>query len=331
LVGGGPGEDKVLPRLMGGVGITIRQVKDMLEVVFSDSEKGSMKLAKVYDKAGMRKSAASIGYIGEGAKIKPTRGQLDKMLEGKAVGGSSQDVVGIGCNLDIGDISGDIYGEKRRSEFIRIFGPAMFPEEEMEDFFRHQMDDFEKLMAAAKEGAGIRAWVSHAPHSACGFAFLCFALAQIDCPLSVVFLPECRQDSPNSVSCFSGWGEVSPGKFHSFLHLEREIHWTEKLFYAGSWQGLAAENAPLRAVVNGRLISVPENFYDHIILMHIPEGEFAMSRLIGDIMAKNPMGVSYHLYVLRINEMIAQGILALVAQGDPDHPHGKILKKKETS
>ncbi|MBQ5708696.1 MAG: hypothetical protein IIV62_01915 [Anaerotignum sp.] len=31
------------------------------------------------------------------------------------------------------------------------------------------------------------------------------------------------------------------------------------------WQGLEQENAPLRTVISGRLVSVSENFYDHVL------------------------------------------------------------------
>lgn len=77
----------------------------MLEVVFSDSEKGSMKVAKNYNEKNMLGGA--VGYIGK----KPTKAELEKYFEGQAVGGNSQDVVNIGFSLDIGDISGTIDGK----------------------------------------------------------------------------------------------------------------------------------------------------------------------------------------------------------------------------
>jgi hypothetical protein len=299
----------------------------MLEVVFGDSEKGSMKLAKVYDKKNMKRGAASIGYIGEGPQKKPTREQLERMFEGEAIGGSSQDVVSVGCNLDIGDISGEFDGKERREEFARVFTSVKFTEKEVDDFFRQQRADYEKLIAAAKEGRAIRAWVSNAPYSACGFAFLCHAIAESDCPLSVVPLPACGEGFMGELKAFSSWGEVEARKHYSFLPLERAVSWEEKLFHAGVWLELQAENAPFRAFVNGRLISVPEDFYDHIILKHIPEGEFVMARLIGEILAKNPMGVGDFIYALRIQKMIAQNTLEIVGERDPDHPYGIILKK----
>lgn len=66
----------------------------MLEVLFSDSEKGSMKAAKKYSAESML--GGVIGYIGGN----PNRAELEKHFEGKAVGGSSQNVVNIDFSLN---------------------------------------------------------------------------------------------------------------------------------------------------------------------------------------------------------------------------------------
>jgi len=88
----------------------------MLEVVFSDSEKGSMKVAKKYNAKTMLGGA--MGYIGK----KPTKAELEQDFENQAVGESSQDVVNIGFLLDIGDISGEIDGNERQNVFQKVWG-----------------------------------------------------------------------------------------------------------------------------------------------------------------------------------------------------------------
>lgn len=37
------------------------------------------------------------------------------------------------------------------------------------------------------------------------------------------------------------------------------------------WMELTEDNSPLRAVVNGELVGVPEDFYDFLILREITE------------------------------------------------------------
>ncbi len=46
------------------------------------------------------------------------------------------------------------------------------------------------------------------------------------------------------------------------------------------------ENASLRAVINGSLIGVPNDFYDFALRSNIPDGEFKVAQLIGKTMSQ---------------------------------------------
>lgn len=296
----------------------------MLEVVFSDSAKGAMKVAKKYRRDNMLGGA--VGYIGK----KPLNQEIKKQLEGEAIGGSAKDVVCIGLNLDIGDISGEIDSEERKTEFIRLFGSVNFEDDEIKRFFISQREDFEKLLVAAKTGEPIRIWKSHSPFSACAFAFLCHALQNIDCNLNVIMLPEYWETPDHTIISCADWAELAPDQLYRFLPLERKISALEKSIHSRLWNDLKAENAPLRALVNGNLISVLEDFYDHIIIKNIPDGEFVMAQLIGTILGKYPLGVTDGWYALRIKKMIAENRLEVVADKDASHPYGKVLRKTTT-
>ena len=189
----------------------------MLEIVFCDSEKGSMKLAKNYNEKNMMCGAVS--YIGE----KPTKAELEKHFEGQAVGGSSKDVVNIGFSLDIGDVLGEIDGNERQNIFCKMWGRFDFDNKEQEQFFQNQRKDMEKLLTAAQDGTPIRIWKSNAPYSTCGFYFVCNMLRNIDCNISIVSLPEYKKISDNEIVTYSHWGEVDAGRFYQFLHLEKQI------------------------------------------------------------------------------------------------------------
>jgi hypothetical protein len=293
----------------------------MLEVVFSDSSKGAMKVAKNYNRENMLGGA--IGYIGK----KLSKKELEKQFEGEAVGGNSKDVVCIGFQLDIGDIASEIDSEERKNEFIRVFRSVNFEDNEIERFFKSQREDFEKLLITAKNEEPIRVWKSNTPFSACAFAFLCDALQNIECKISMILLPEYWETSDNVIRSCTDWAELPPGQFYRFLLLEREISNIEKRLQSSLWNDLKAENAPLRALVNGKLISVPEDFYDNIIIRNIPDQEFVMARLIGNILGKYPLGVGDGWYALRIKKMIAENKLEIIADKDASHPYGKILRK----
>lgn len=292
----------------------------MLEVVFTDSEKGAMKVAKNYNEKQMLGGA--VGYIGK----KPTKVELKKHFEGQAVGGNSNDVVHIGFSLDIGDITGTIDGNQRQAIYKRLWGRFDIDPSERERFFRDQRQDMEVLMSAAKRGMPIRIWKSNAPYSICGFYFVCNCLRDIDCKISLVSLPD-KSLSEYDMMEYNHWGEVAPGKFYQFLPLEKQLSQIEKKWVSDCWQGLMNENGSLRAVVNGKLISVPEDFYDFILTRNLPEEDFVMARLIGKLLGEYSLGISDSWYALRIDQMIAENKLIVIDDLDKTHPYGKVLRR----
>jgi hypothetical protein len=293
----------------------------MLEVVFSDSEKGSMKAAKNYDMNNML--SGTVGYIGK----KPKKAELQKLFEGKAIGGSSSEVVNIGFNLDIGDISGEIDGKERKDVFRKLWGRYSFDDSETENFFERQRQDLIKLKNAASNGKTIRIWKSNAPYSTCGFYYVCYILKDIDCDIRVVELPEYKIISEKETVYYSSWGEVSAGKLYEFLPLEKKLSKSDKKIISAQWRTLIQENSPLRTNLNGRLISVPVDFYDPIIIENIPENEFVMARFIGKLLGEYRLGVADGWYALRIEKMINDNLLVVIEDKDKDHPYSKILKK----
>lgn len=280
-----------------------------------------MKAAKNYNSINMHRGAVS--YIGK----KPTKVELEKHFEGKAVGGNSHDVVNIGFSLDIGDISGAIDGNERQNIFRKIWGRFDFEDKEREQFFQDQRKDMEKLLSAAKEGIPIRIWKSNVPYSDCGFHFVCNLLRSIDCNISVVPLPKYNLISENEIIEYSHWGEVEAGKFYQFLPLEKQLTKIEKRVVSDHWNELTVENAPLRAVLNGKLTSVPENFYDFIITKNLPDNNFIMARFIGKLLGEYSLGISDSWYAFRIDKMIEENKLIVIENKDTSHPYGKVLRK----
>ncbi len=296
----------------------------MLEIVFSESAKGSMKLAKIYDEEKMQSGICA--YSGE----KPSKAELKELHKGKAIGGNSQDVVYVGFSLDMGDISGEVDGVERQNMFRELWGQYHIDANEQEQFFKNQREDLEKLLSAVREGTPVRIWKSNAPYSICGFYYICNMLKNMDCEISVVSLPEYKIISEDEIVTYSSWGEIRPGQLYTFLPLEKPLSRNEKHLFANRWCELVAENAPLRAVVNGKLISAPETFYDHIIIEKIPDDTFLIARLIADIMGKYQLGVSDRWYALRIDKMIESEKLIVIENRDQSHSYERFLKKVST-
>lgn len=266
----------------------------MIEVVFNEAIKATMKMAK--------------------------------SNKTKYIAANKDDIVNIGNSLDIGDISGEFDSLDRQEVFKKIWG-LHSSEDEVKQFFNSQRKDLEKLLSAAKEGKVIRIWESNSPFSACGFAFVCHLLKDIDCKIKVVSLPEYHKISSDTIVTYTSWSEIAPGEFYKFLSLEKDFSEIEKTMHAYIWEELKEENASLRAVVNGKLISVPEGFYDHLVTKNIPEGEFLMVHLIGQVLGKYQLGVGDSWFTLRINKMIEENKLEVVSKSKTSHPLEIILKK----
>ena len=295
----------------------------MLEIVSGDSAKGAMMLAKRYNQNAMLSGPTS--HFGR----KPTKAKLIKLFEGQPVGGNPQDVTAPGWSLDTSDISGEIDNPARRDMFVRLYASVVFDQKDVDDFFADQRKDLDKMLSAAAAGQALRVWKSSAPHADCAYAFVCHALKEIDCPLYVIDMLDFYETGDGITQTAADWGSIPAGQLYKFLPLQRLVSDKEKHFQASLWSSLRNENAPLRAVVSGRLISVPEDFYDPILIHHIPDGEFLMARLIGELLGKYPLGISDGWYALRIKKMISENKLRVVKDKDPSHPYAKILTKTQ--
>ena len=75
----------------------------------------------------------------------------------------------------------------------------------------------------------------------------------------------------NVIMSYHSWSEVAAEEFAGSLGNERKLTADERRMYAEMWGELVIENAPLRAVVNGTVLSVSEDFYDFIIWNRLTE------------------------------------------------------------
>lgn len=284
----------------------------MIEVVFSESEGGGMKVAKNYQRPEFDKGA--IGWIG-----KPTKEELEEFnqrLDGKAVGGRSTEVVCIPFQLDIGDITVPIDSEYRKNLILDLYTVSGFGDENarksLEDAWEGYLKEIQRLKKYASQKESIRLWYSDAPYSLCGFYYACSILKEYDCKISAIKLPHYWKLSDTEIQVNAFWGEIPAGEFYQYLPLEQELSACEIRFFASHWDEIKQDKSTLRAVVNSRLIGVPDDFYDHIIRKEVPENEFVMAHLIGTILGKYQLAVSDCWYAKRINRMIELGELMVV-------------------
>lgn len=291
----------------------------MIEVLFGESEAASMKAAKNTVVIGGVNGPASVWMAG---KKKPP----EKLFAGW-VEGTAKEVVCLGFMLDIGDIKMSVDSSYRKELIYSLFsqnqyGRALELEDESKQVGDVYVNELQRLIQFLEGGEAIRIWYSDAPYSRCGFYSLCRLLLKYENEIHVVKLPE-YVSREKSIISYSNWGEVSAEEFAGFLPRERALTREEVRMYAMLWSELSEENSPLRTVINGRVIGVPEDFYDFLLWKKITHKPIKEGRIIGDILGCYQLGVGDWWYARRIDYHIQQGNIMI--SEDSENKYARLI------
>jgi len=282
-----------------------------------------MKIAKNYKKENMLEGP--VVYFDE----RPREKEIKKTFEGEALGGSSNEVISICMNLDIGKISDEMFEGARMNLITEmLINPVTTNKNNQEmskEYWDKNVANLNLLVEYAENGENIRIWYSNASYSMCGFYYINSILEEFDCKLYAIKLPEYQLKENKTIISYRSWGEIYPGKFYEFVKFEKEITRSEKVQFAKRWIELKKENSNLRTIINGKLISVNENFYDDFIRANIPDTEFRMGKLIGNVLGQYLLDVGDLWISQRIENMIDNGELTVIK--DTEFKYEKILKK----
>ena len=90
-----------------------------------------------------------------------------------------------------------------------------------------------------------------------------------------------KERTTDGIAYFSAVGEVAPNLMPYFYQHRRQLTETEQAQLLSDWKRLQEENTPLRAMVDGRVQSVPADFYDEAILSRFKETEEEVCMIIG--------------------------------------------------
>ena len=289
----------------------------MLELCFSQSARGGLRCAQHCGGGGRKVFGVIVGRDdGRPATRKEIR-QAQKQAQQKRealdreaipLGGTPSDVLELSLGLNMGDIREPL-GEARRELLRRWYDGN---DEAADQDWQETLESADRLRACGT-GDAVRIWVDHTPSSACGLLHAASILEKTGAAVSVVPLPRWREEGKAVVS-YQGWGEVEPELFGHFLSREEPVPPRILGVMASRWRELQRENAPLRAVVNGWIRSVGEDFYDGLIRKHIPEGQTKIALIIGDVLGWEKPGIGDIWLVERIRWMLSAGELRMVRE-----------------
>ena len=303
----------------------------MLELCFDMSTRGALRVAQHCGGGGKGAVGVIVAASDQGDPVaeqaarraaEAFRRQEELEREAIPLGGSPNDVLTLSLGLDMGDIREPLGEVRHQLQRQRYDG-----ENEIADRDWGRNLEAAKRLKACGPGDTVRIWADRTPHSACGLLHAASLLKDTKAAVHVVFLPLWREtgDGKTLVS-YLGWGEVEPELFGHFLSHEIPVPPVALGAMAHQWEALRRENAPLRAVVNGQVRSVREDFYDEMIRRHIPEGQTKIANIIGDVLGREKPGIGDVWLAERIRWMLSTGELRMVRE-DPERFYRSVVER----
>lgn len=302
----------------------------MLEVVFEQGVAGGLKIAKS-SRPGDKWFSVQAGIYPEGApaEFRESPRQKTRTWTGLNLGGGQEDVAPLLLALSVGDLSGLLAGGTLVSRKTVLKHPEEAWGEDvlrcLDESWDTSMETLRRLREAGSEP--VRVWaVPWCPDDLCGVYFVCNLLRDAKTPISVVWAPRESVRRDGVMVEIQGLGEVSPEELGAMASGATALEPIQRRAYADRWRELTAENAPLRAVVNGRLSSVPEDFYDFALRAALPGEPVKMGKVLADALTMLP-GVGDGWLHRRLQVMLAAGEVREAAPGDGRHPYSAMLQR----
>lgn len=298
----------------------------MIEVLFAESEARSMKAAKSIAAKYTVQSRTIRGSHGPASawavhKKKPSKKEPAGWLQGNA-----KEVICLGFMLDIGDLKEAADSIYRKELIYSMYAQEQWGKDYEADIkaaIDLYAEELARLKQYLKDRQQIRIWYSDAPYSRCGFYHLCTLLRHCENEVLVIKLPEYTVRADGVIVSHKNWGEVPSEELPSFLPYEKKLSKQEIRMNADIWSSLVEDHSPLRAVVNGKLIGVPEDFYDFLIWKRLSPRPVKEARLIGDILGGTQVSVGDWWYAARIEHYIRQGTIKVVQ--DSENKYARII------
>lgn len=316
----------------------------MLEVVFGDGAAGSMSAAigwtepvltascsviSITKRTGPELSRAELRREQAEAEERRRREQRS-WAEAVPLEGSDRDIFSFDLLLSTGAIDEDGVGPARKSVLC-----ALYPEwaDQMEKRAEEGQRNLSVLLERAEKGESIRVWSSSNPDDACGLYWLMDQLRPVGLEkpdITIVRLPVFQEMPDGTVVQYAGWGEVEPYQFGRLALLGEKLPVNAMRVMADHWKQLRQENAPLRAVLNGRVVSAPESLYDPYILREIAvqEREFKGAMVVGSVLGNYQLGIGDGWVARRMEQFIRDGLIEPVTPAEKDRPsYHRIFRK----
>ncbi|MBQ6850572.1 MAG: DUF1835 domain-containing protein [Oscillospiraceae bacterium] len=307
----------------------------MLEILFTESAAGGLKVARHYGKGPYRPKNIRFLPTADGTPL--SRQEMDahrKAAEEKErinwekavlMDIDSRDVVALPFALSTGDVSEDYPSEKRLKYFDQLMSiyPDFNDNKETEKWFGKMQASLDRVLKAVKDNQPVRLWYSDNPDELCGLYHIVYLIDKFNpqAEIHTVKLPAQYIREDGSVISYNGWGDVSPREWHIHFKTEKMTR-SVKTLCLTNWCRLKADNAPVRAMLNGLMHSLPEDIYDSFIIKEIQQmdTQFRQALVIGSVLGKYQLCIGDAFIAYRMEKMIDSGMLTVVQPSEKGSP-----------
>ena len=246
----------------------------------------------------------------------PTKRHVESL--GKSIYGIN-DIYLFGTNDDIGPLASpdhdniDSIRLRYRTKILNageIFYQAVnnqYYEQQYKTFrrwFDESLEDTHKVIELLTAGEELRIWTGNMPHLECGLAYLCYTARNSNSKLYTV---KCPDDRPIDKYGNTHWVNINPDYCRRYEELIKELSVDERDRYCKIWQRLTKENSNLRILKDGKIISVPDDYFDAMIRAKIDKGYKTHTELLDNCMHNLPEFVHHSWLCYRI-EVIERGV-----------------------
>lgn len=226
----------------------------------------------------------------------------------------------LSLDLALGSIRGDPLSDERRAALRACaycgdrWAEEVGPAEVEEDFarrWREKVRAHGRFLALAEAGTPMRIWYGQDPYSLCGFHYAVWVLRRYGCPIVTAALPAVDPFGPSVP--LRGWDQLEWRDVPRYLaRVEAPLSDARTDQIARTWERLRAEDAPLRAAVDGRLVSCPADHYDAMLLAELGGGPLSIATLIIHLWRRHPNAHGNEVLGPRVEELLRAGKLRLV-------------------
>lgn len=308
------------------------------EIVFSPTVQGALKVAQYtgigdYPQSWLL-SDEKMGLPKEQIE-KHNKEQMEKWYNSRPIGGRSQDILCFEYRLAFGDISEKTPSSRRYESIYKMISTMYNPERSekiaedwVKDIKKKNAKYLKELKSAIKNEDSLRIWYSSFPDEINAFYWI---MSFLDSQkyyknVSAVYIaPDYFQRS----CYYRGTGMLGSEMFFEALNFEKTISEDQIKVSSERWEKLRKENAPIRLMVSGNLVSLPEDFLDSFIYSTIAKmpKSFTIAKLVGNVMGEYELMVGDMPLFARVLHMIEKGDLVLTEEWDNKNPmHTKVKR-----